>query len=266
MQIGLIGFGAIGQEIAARLSQPENTAIRIRAVLLRADSPSAAVAVAAGFTVVTRASELSALGVTWVIECAGHSALARHGGEVLAQGLHLLVASVGALANDELRNQLFASCQKGAQILFCSGALGGLDALASARHTRPLSVTYISEKPVSAWRDTPAQHLIALDDVQGCVTFFTGSAREAALQFPQNANVAAAVAFAGVGLDNTQVELRAVKGQTVNRHQIIANGAFGSLHSTVEGQPLARNPKTSMLAAMSLLEATVNQSRALKLV
>ncbi len=266
MQIALIGFGAIGQEIAARLNQPEYAAIRIRAILLSANSPSAAAAAASGFTVVTRASELSALGVTWVIECAGHSALQRHGGEALAQGLPLLVASIGALANDPLRYQLLGSCQKGAQILFCSGALGGLDALASARHAAPLSVTYVSEKPVDAWRGTHAETLIALNNVEDSVTFFTGSAREAALAFPQNANVAAAVAFAGVGLDDTRVQLRAVKGQTVNRHQIIAQGAFGSLHSTTEGVPLTRNPKTSILAALSLLEATINHSRAFKLV
>ncbi len=271
MQIGLIGFGAIGQEIAARLSSGQY-GVRLAGVLLKPNSPSAAAAKAVGIEVVESATQLSHLGVSWAIECAGHSALSMHGPAVLEQGMSLLVASIGALADDHLKAQLDTACRqyRGAgelpYVSFCSGALGGLDALSGARHSPPLEVTYISEKPIHAWRGTAAETMIDLDQVKGTAVFFTGSARQAALQFPQNANVAAAVAFAGVGLDNTNVKLCAVEGQSVNRHQVIAHGSFGHMHCLVEGKPLERNPKTSVLAATSLLEATINVTRQLRLV
>jgi aspartate dehydrogenase len=266
MQIGLIGFGAIGQDITERLQQAygEDSSVKVAAVLLRSDSGNRLAAEQIGVPVIQHASQFAPLGVEWVIECAGHAALQRHGADVLSQGIHLLAASVGALADDILLESLKRACQKGARLMMPSGALGGLDALASARHSKPLHVTYISEKPVSAWRGTAAATMIDLDAVTGNELFFNGTARQAALQFPQNANVAAAVAFAGVGLDSTLVQLHAVAGQTVNRHQLIAHGAFGRIHSTVEGEPLARNPKTSVLAATSLLEATLNQQRTFK--
>ncbi|WP_347976564.1 aspartate dehydrogenase domain-containing protein [Bosea vestrisii] len=130
----------------------------------------------------------------------------------------------------------------------------------AAASTLPLDeVVHSIVKPPAARRGTPAEEMVALDELTAAVTFFTGSAREAAVRFPQNANVAAISALAGIGLDRTRVELVADPGVATNCHRLSVSGAFGRLNLTIENKPLAGNPKSSEMAALSLVRAIRNR-------
>lgn len=194
--------------------------------------------------------------VDLLIDCAGHAGLAQHGPAALALGINVLTLSLGALADEALAQDLARSAQDGrAQLHLASGAIGALDALRAGAVGGLDEVTYTGRKPPAGWRGSPAEDRIDLDALKTATPHFEGTAREAALSYPKNANVAAAVALAGIGFDATQVVLVAEPDATGNTHEIRAKGAFGRLAFQITGTSLPDNPRSSALAAMSTVAA-----------
>jgi aspartate dehydrogenase len=142
-------------------------------------------------------------------------------------------------------------------MLLVSGAVGGIDALGAAKVAGLTKVRYTSRKPPKSWKNTPAEK------VTSAVTLFTGPADEAARLYPQNANVAATIALAGLGFDKTECTLIADPSANGNIHRIEVQGASGEFFIELRGKALAANPKTSMLAALSVVRAIRNRESAI---
>ncbi|MEJ0067885.1 MAG: aspartate dehydrogenase [Pseudomonadota bacterium] len=195
------------------------------------------------------------------VECAGHGGVAEHGPALLRRGIDLVVSSVGALADPALHEALRAAAAAGrAKLLLIAGAVGGIDALGAARVGGLDRVCYISRKPPLSWRGTPAEQVADLASLTAPTELYAGPADAAARLYPQNANVAATIALAGLGFARTEVRLIADPVATGNIHQIEAAGAFGSFTVEMRGKPLAANPKTSMLAALSVVRTIRNRA------
>jgi len=153
MRVGIIGVGAIGGELVRILADFPNdvtiTAVLRRATHARTDDGNPL----CHLTSVRSIADLIQSRPEVVVECAGHAAVATLGPEVLRSGLDLLVASVGALAQPEVEEALRDSAiSSGAKLLIPSGAIGALDALASARMSGLTKVVYRGTKPPQAWR------------------------------------------------------------------------------------------------------------------
>ena len=263
MNLLIIGYGAIGSWVVHQLEGDPK--IHVRWLLVRPERveevrkqvPERVQVVAS----VTEVFQKAGLPPDYAVECAGHSALITHGVAVLRAGIDLGVVSIGALATEEVLETLRAAAQTGgSQLDLLPGAIGAVDALAAAAPLGLDSVLYQGRKPPQSWAGSPAESKLDLENLEVPTTFFTGTAQEAAQAFPKNANVAATIALAGVGMQRTQVALVADPTVNQNIHEIEAHGAFGKLHFTIAGNPLPENPKTSALTAFSVLRQIRNQA------
>ena len=246
VRIGMIGYGAIGAEIAGALDRL-GEADSLVATLVRPgrDAPGAVHAIDA----------LIAARPNVVIECAGHQAVRDAVAVLLEAGIDCIVSSIGVLADADVAASL-ARAEKigGGRLLLPSGAIAGLDGLVAATLAGVDTVSYTSYKPPHAWRDTPAETVIDLDDPAVEQLFFEGTAREAAAAYPKNANVSVAIGLAGIGIDRTHVRLVSSRAVSDPLGVIEADGAFGRFRFEILALASPANPKTSALTGYSLLQ------------
>ena len=264
--MALVGFGAIGQALAAQLR--DDPKVHLAQVIVQPQESASALALCRTLAPATRV--LSAIDFSaghqpdLVVECAGHGAVQQHVVPALSAGVPCVLGSIGALHDASLLARLEAAAQAGGtQIRLVAGAIGAIDALAAGSLGGLEEVTYIGRKPPLAWSGTPAEKMCDLASLTEPVVIFRGTARQAAQDYPKNANVAATVSLAGLGLDRTKVELVADPGVTRNVHRIEAHGAFGRLQLQLENLALPANPKTSALTVYSLARAVRNAASTL---
>ncbi|NRB02126.1 MAG: aspartate dehydrogenase [Rhodobacteraceae bacterium] len=258
MKIGMIGKGAIAQYVMARLGERGH---HVSAILVRPEKLTPG-----------RPKEFGAVedlpsDLDVVIDCAGHSALIAYGPPILSRGVDMISVSLGALADHSTADALKTAAGTGQSTLhLASGAIGALDCLSAARAGTLTAVRYTGRKPPKGWLGSPAEAKVDLTALtEGAVTHFEGSARDAALSYPKNANVAAAVALAGLGFDRTKVSLIADATIDQNMHEIVAEGDFGTFAFQISGNALPDNPRSSALAAMSVLAKLDQISSAISL-
>jgi aspartate dehydrogenase len=254
--IGLIGFGAIGREVATLLAA--NAAGSPAIVALNRSTPSDA----RGLRFVRDTAELIATKPALVIEAAGHAAVSQHVVAVLKAGIPVLLASVGALADTDLCKRVEVAAAEGnTELILPGGAVGGLDYLRAVAGSANLKVRYCSRKPIGAWAKELTERGHALDKIDGEIVLFEGSAREAALSFPQNLNVAMALALAGPGVDGIAVRVVADSAAEGNTHEISIESSVGRACLVFENNPSPTNPKTSALTALSIIQTVRERLR-----
>lgn len=265
----IIGFGAIGQGLLSLLAEQPEGPVRITILVrpgkeAKARETAGALFPGPGLEVVTAPDALLARAPDVVVECAGHGAVDAHGAAVLGAGTDLIVASVGSLADDAMLERLREAARTGgAQLTVPAGAIGGIDALAAARLSGIGAVTYTGRKPPAAWAGSPAEDAVDLGALREETVFFEGTAREAARAYPKNANVAATLALAGIGMDRTRVRLVADPAARENTHEYRVRANAVDYSVRLAGKPSPLNPRTSQLTVLSLARAVLNRSAAI---
>lgn len=259
MRLAILGGGTIGRLVLERLSGDAAPGIQVVAICGRSPrSRGAALAAQYKIPYVHTREGLLACAPEVVLESASHEAVRDHLVALLGRKISVIVLSAGALADDALRSDAEAAAARSGALLYVpSGGIGGLDALKAACAAGVDEVSIQVAKPPAAWKKIPFVESLRvdLDGLREAVTLFDGPAREGVPHFPQNVNIAAVLALAGVGFDRTRLRVVADPGLTHNTHTIRVSGRTGRFTVVLENVPSPENPKTAWLACYSALAA-----------
>lgn len=246
-KIGLIGAGNIGKFILESLNMKQLIPnCRISSLYYRSGKEREWFVKKYGVSVFTDFQSFIDQGLDLIIEAATVEAVKEFAPQILRSQADLVIVSVGALADPAFYHDLKQLCETfHTSIYLPSGAIGGLDMIKAANSVGELSYVLITtRKPPQALMNQPIEEETVL---------FEGSAKEAIARFPKNVNVAILLSLAGLGAEKTKVRVIADPLVTQNTHTIEASGSFGKTLLTIENQPMPSNPKTSYLAALSVI-------------
>ncbi|MFX0096259.1 MAG: aspartate dehydrogenase [Candidatus Hodarchaeota archaeon] len=194
--------------------------------------------------------------INLIIEAASQEVVKEYAIKILNSGKDLLILSIGALVDKQLLKEIEETAERNDKMVYLpSGAIAGLDGVKSASTANLTEVTLTSRKPPNTLKGAPyiVQHEIDLESINKPTVVYEGDAEEGARMFPQNINVAAVLSLAGIGAERTRVRIVADPTVHKNVHEIAAKGDFGTIYIHVENVPSLYNPKTSYLAALSVI-------------
>jgi aspartate dehydrogenase len=253
LRVGIAGLGTIGLSVAKALDQGRVPGLIVSAV--SASTTERAADAVSGFAqppVAVAAADMPAH-ADIVIECAPASAFRGIAEPAVNAGKTLIILSSGALlSNMDLVDR---ARETGARIIAPTGALLGLDAVRAMAEGTIHSARIETRKPPAGLAGAPylLENGIRVDGLTAPRLIFSGSARDAALAFPANINVGAALSLAGAGPDRTEVHIWADPSISRNTHTVTIISDSAEATMTITGQPSPDNPKTSASVANSVI-------------
>lgn len=267
-RLGILGYGNIAATLLDILARDGRARFEQVAILARpgaserADARlrTAAEVIAEEVTIHETADAFLAARPDLAVECATHDVVRETVPEILKAGCETVVVSVGAFADADTAARIEDAAALGrTRTVLVPGAIGGVDALAAARIAGIETLVYSGRKPPAAWKGTPAEKLLDLDAITSETVFFEGNARQAATDYPKNANVAATLALAGPGFERTEVRLIADPGISANVHEYEVRSQSVNFTIQLTGKASPDNPKTSMSTAYSVAREVMNR-------
>jgi len=232
--IGLIGCGAIGKVLAEAIEG--NIVVCDELILFDFDIQKAKLlkkSLNFPTTIVNSFDELLLRKPNVIVEAASQQAAKDYVPRIISEDIELIVMSTGALLD------LNVDLDK---LHVPPGAIGGLDAIASAGLSGNLQVSLTTRKNPKALETKDKEPKI----------IFEGYAEEAARMFPREMNVAATLALT---VKPSKVKVRVISDPNMKRntHEIAVQWKYGEMLFRFANDPHPENPRTSALAAWSAI-------------
>jgi aspartate dehydrogenase len=244
--VGFVGCGAIARTITDYFACEEDLGVCLKFFYDRDMKMAEGLALKVGGTVSPNLKDMLDR-VDLVVEAASPQAVGEVAPVVLGAGVDMIIMSVGALLDADLRENLESIAKKnGARIYAPSGAVVGVDGVKAASIGKIKSATLVTRKP-------PRSLGISTDREK---VLFEGKARDAVKKFPKNINVAATLSLAC----EKEINVKIIADPQIERntHEVHVIGEFGELKTTTKNVQCTTNPKTSTLAAHAAIKLLKN--------
>ena len=253
LRVAIAGLGAIGMRVARAVDQGQIDGFDLTAV--SAKHKDAAAQKLADFNAPPPVVDIETLAdlADVIVECAPAAVFESLARPVIAKGRILMPLSVGALLSHPDLPDL--ARDTGAKIIVPTGAIIGLDTVRAMAVGKIHAVTLETRKPPNGLAGAPhlAENNIDISNLTEPLCVFEGTARQAAIGFPANVNVAAALALAGLGPDETMVKVWADPTVDRNVQSVSIQSDSGEATMTIRNIPSVENPRTGRIVANSVI-------------
>ena len=252
MNVGIVGFGSIGSEVAKALI---NGVEDFSLYGITSRSKSNAQERIAKLDKNIKIYDLETLvdNCEIIIDCAPKEAFRDIATKCINKGRKLItVSGSGILDNLDLEE---LAKTNNSQIILATGAILGLDALRAASESNINSVTMTTRKPPNALSNAPfvINNNIELNNLLEPKLIFKGSATDGAKAFPANVNVAAAVGLAGIGANKTKLEIWADPKLKRNTHKVEVDSDSAIFEMSIQNVQTPENPGTGKITGLSVI-------------
>lgn len=254
LPLALVGCGGLGSIIAKEIHAGNAGPYYLSSVMGSHGSEHAlAMGEQYGSNVCQNIVEILRFKPRYIIEAATADVLKTIAIPALQNGADIIVLSAGALADENFVTEACAVAEAhGGIIHVAGGAIGGFDIAQAAMLAGDLSCSMITEKHPNAFKEVKYLNdkVLPPDSIE---TIYCGSAMTAIDLFPQNVNVMSAMGFASVGIDNLNATVKSNPFCKTNSHKIYLEGQFGNATFEIQTKPSPTSPRSSALAAYSVV-------------
>ena len=257
-KLAIIGSGSLGSIIGRFVAQNMTNEYHLLGVMSGRIENAIKLADDIGCKAYKSIDEIIDDNPDYVIEAAFPEVVKDIGVKILANGINLIPLSVGALADKEFYEEIKETAsENNCRVHIPSGAVGGFDVLRASMLIENAEVSITTEKSPKSLNGAPFLKGRKLSE-QKVEELFNGSAKEAIEHFPENINVAVTTALATNGAEHTKVSINSIPGLKNNRHQIKLSSTTVNVDVVIETTPSSNNPKSSALAAYSVISLLQN--------
>lgn len=255
LKIGIVGCGAIGKSLAKYIIQ-DLSGKAVLSALYDLDRKQSSL-ISKRLTVGTLRELIKKSDL--VIESASGKSAFAIAKPALENGKDVMIMSVGGVLDRFSQLERIARA-KHARIFIPSGALAGIDGLKASMISKIKKAVLTTYKNPLSFQGVKyvADKKINLAKIKKDKVLFFGPAAQAVKYFPQNINVAAVLALAGIGKEKTKVKIVASPRAKRNIHEILVESNAGLVRARTENVLHPDNPKTSFLAVLAAA-ATLKQ-------